>query len=80
MGRLDALRRTEQQVEQAAKRGLHNLEANVRRRLRFSQTSQASPFEEEEPNAPNACERTGIVSVNGQDVERMHCTGGRNSA
>ena len=43
-------------------------------RKRKSQPSSAYPDPEQEPESPQpAAGRTGIVSVNGRDVERMHC-------
>ena len=76
MGPLDALRRTEQQVQEAARKGkelvsasMHNLEDQVRRGLHLKSRVSAG--------AGVARSRTGIVSVNGQDVETMRCTGGK---
>jgi hypothetical protein len=48
--------------------------AGLSARKRKSQPSSAHPGPEEEPERPQpASGRTGIVSVNGRDVERMHC-------
>jgi hypothetical protein len=70
MNLLDALRQAEQQGKSTVQRGaekLHRVEDAVRRRItgRTAETPK---------------ERTGIVSINGRDVEKMHCTGGRRSA
>ena len=70
MNLLDALRHAEQKGKSRVQRGaekLHRVEEAVRRRI----TGQSS----ETP-----AERTGIVSINGRDVEKMHCTGGRRSS
>jgi hypothetical protein len=83
MGPLDALRRTEQQIQEAAHRGaevakttLHSVETQVRRHMHLNPRQSVSDDQpSQEPKA-----RTGIVSVNGHDVERMRCTGGRKTA
>jgi len=70
MNLLDALRQAEQKGKTQVQRGaekLHRVEDAVRRRI----TGRT-------PETPQ--ERTGIVSINGRDVEKMHCTGGRRSA
>ena len=41
-------------------------------------SAHADP-EQERETAPPTVARTGIVSVNGRDVEEMCCTGGRGS-
>lgn len=46
----------------------------ARTHQRKNQPSSAHPDPEREPESPlPAAGRTGIVSVNGRDVERMHC-------
>jgi hypothetical protein len=74
MNLLDALRHAEQQGKSKVQRGtekLHRVEDAVRRKIAGRSA----------PEAPqNAKPRTGIVSINGRDVEKMHCTGGRHTA
>jgi hypothetical protein len=73
MNLLDALRHAEQQGKSRVQRGadkLHRVEEAVRRKI----TGRA----EMEPS-PASKTRTGIVSINGRDVEKMHCSGGRRS-
>lgn len=74
MNLLDALRHAEQQGKSRVQRGaekLHRVEDAVRRKI------AGHPA----PETPSASEpRTGIVSINGRDVEKIHCTGGRRSA
>jgi hypothetical protein len=78
---LDALRHAEQQGKRTAQRGvekLHDLETAVRRRVRGRNASSSSADLEQELERPASPKvRTGIVSVNGQDVGEMRCTGGR---
>lgn len=71
MGPLDALRRVEQHIQEEARRGaelaksgLQDVEGRVRRRMHLPPR-----------NLPKG--RTGIVSVNGQDVEKIICMGGK---
>lgn len=90
MGPLDALRRTEQQIQEAARHGaeaaktaLHSVEKQVRRSIHLNPRS-VSPLDitrgSENRGSQPAKVRTGIVSVNGHDVEKMRCTGGRKLA
>jgi hypothetical protein len=70
MNLLDALRHAEQQGKSKVQRGaekLHRVEDAVRRKITGRVPAPAK-------------ERTGIVSINGRDVEKMHCTGGRHTA
>lgn len=93
MGVIQRLRQVEEAGKKAAhlgadlvRTGMHNAEDSVRRQVishRSHAKSKISPSvhpdpEQESPTEPNA--RTGIVSINGQDVEEMRCTGGRRSA
>jgi hypothetical protein len=86
MGPLDALRRTEQQIQEAARHGaevakttLHSVETQVRRmHLNFGRSQRDA--DAERASSPRPKVRTGIVSVNGHDVEKMRCTGGRKTA
>jgi hypothetical protein len=78
---LDALRHAEQQGKESVHRGaekMHNLEAAIRRRVRGSKATPDDPSARE--SALSTKVRTGIVSVNGRDVEEMRCTGGRRPA
>jgi hypothetical protein len=80
---LDALRHAEQQGKESVHRGaekLHNLETAIRRRVRGSKATPTSAEPERRDSAPSTKVRTGIVSVNGRDVEEMRCTGGRHTA
>ena len=85
----ERLRHAEEQGAKAAHRGadlvrsgMHNVESNLRK-LRPKKaaspelpvSSHADPEQESGSSGPKA--RTGIVSVNGQDVGKMRCTGGR---
>jgi len=66
---------------------MQNLEASPqtpgsRRKTKHAKppvSAHADPKQEHE-SSPRAKGRTGIVSVNGQDVGEMRCTGGRGSA
>ena len=61
-----------------AKAGIHELENKMRRKVTTVAKRVASTFhhdDTEESAAPK--ERQGIVSINGQDVETMRCTGSR---
>ena len=90
MGLRDALRHAEQQGKEAAQRGadlaragIEAAEAGLRRKVRMgrksaeSQRATASQLdpEQEREAVPPAKVRTGIVSVNGQDVGQVRCTG-----
>jgi len=84
----DRLRQAEEQGAQAAHRGaelvkggIHNIEANLqrlragRKRAKTNLPVSAYPDPEQEAATSNPKVRTGIVSVNGQDVGKMRCTG-----
>jgi hypothetical protein len=74
MNLLDALRQAEQQGKSTAQRGaekLHRVEQAVRRKVTGRATADGGVASKP---------RTGIVSINGRDVEKMHCTGGGRSA
>ena len=66
----DALRQAEQQVKRAAHLGSDKVR---------SITAKAAYPDPEERESSSSKVRTGIVSVNGRDVEQMRCTGGRSS-
>lgn len=82
------LRQAEQKVARSARRGAERakagveaMEAGILRSLQAPRNSAnamspMSAHPEQEPE-PAAKVRTGIVSVNGQDVGKMRCTGGR---
>jgi hypothetical protein len=80
----DALRHAEQQGKESVHRGaekLHNIETSIRRKLRGRDASLTSTESEPDSDIPRSSNvRTGIVSVNGRDVEEMRCTGGRRPA
>ncbi len=63
--------------------GIQNVEANLRKlssNRKIKNTRQSSSHadpEQEGERSPDPRVRTGIVSVNGRDVEQMRCTGGR---
>jgi hypothetical protein len=85
MGLVDAVRHAEQQFTKSARRGAERakagveaMEAGILRTLKPHHNSAVptSAHPEQEPE-PSAKVRTGIVSVNGQDVGKMRCTGGR---
>ena len=84
MNLADRLRQVEEQGKAAVHHGaekVHKIEAAIRRKLKKSAPSYFYPDpEQERENATKAKVRTGIVSVNGRDVEQMRCTGGRRSA
>ena len=76
------IRQAEQQVVRSARRGAELAKAGVQavensilHRANIRQLPM-SAHPEQEPE-PTAKVRTGIVSVNGQDVGKMRCTGGR---
>ncbi len=76
MNLMDALRHAEQQ----GKARVHRSAEKLRSKLsgHSDQPASAYPDPEQERDAPAGSKaRTGIVSVNGRDVERIHCTGGR---
>lgn len=91
MGLRDRLHRIEQQGEESlhrgaelARAGVHNLQSKISRKTkaRAAQSPmsiQPDPVQEQDlPPQPKV--RTGIVSVNGCDVEKMRCTGGKRTA
>jgi hypothetical protein len=67
---------------------MHNAEASIRRNMEMNVhengPNAARPVsahsDPEQEKAPSSKVRTGIVSVNGQDVGEMRCTGGRRTA
>jgi hypothetical protein len=69
---------------QRIRTGLQNLETSLHSRgsggnlnlLRSPGSIHPDPEQQREAS-PNSKVRTGIVSVNGQDVGEMRCTGGR---
>jgi hypothetical protein len=88
MGLIDSFRHAEQQAAKSARsgaefarKGIQAAEASVMRRVKAHRkpanapvSAHADPEQPAEP-ASNAKARTGIVSVNGQDVGEMRCTG-----
>jgi hypothetical protein len=90
MGLIDSFRQAEQQAARSARsgaefarKGIQAAEASVLRRvkarrkpanLELPPSVHADPEQPAEPSS-NAKVRTGIVSVNGQDVGEMRCTG-----
>lgn len=88
MGLVDAVRHAEQQFTKSARRGAERakagveaMEAGILRTLKphRNPADPLSPMSAhpEQESEPSAKVRTGIVSVNGQDVGKMRCTGGR---
>jgi hypothetical protein len=79
----DALRQAEQQGKQTVHSGaekLHNIETSIRRKLHGREASSTSSDAVQDSEASRSSTvRTGIVSVNGRDVEQMRCTGGRHT-
>jgi len=56
--------------------GLHELESKVRRKLTaVARHISASFNHDDNDDLPAPQVRQGIVSINGQDVETMRCTG-----
>lgn len=95
MGLMDAVRHAEQRGKKAVSRGatlarasFQNAEAGIRQQIsahiHHNHSNATLPVsnhaDPEQESAPAAKARTGIVSVNGQDVEQMRCTGGRRTA
>lgn len=86
MNLADRLRQAEEQGKAAVHHGaekVHKIESALRRKLKKSARVPVSSYPDPEvqrENAANPEPRTGIVSVNGRDVEQMRCTGGRRSA
>lgn len=61
-----------------AKAGIHELENNMRRRVsKVAKRISSSIHHEEGEELPSRKVREGIVSINGQDVETMRCTGSK---
>ena len=61
-----------------AKAGIHELENKMRRRVSNVAKRTSSSFHHEEgEELPSRKVREGIVSINGQDVETMRCTGNK---
>jgi hypothetical protein len=89
MGLMDALRHAEQQGKRVAhlgaervRAGMQHAETSLRRKATGGLASHtdlpASTHpdpQQESGRLPTGKVRTGIVSVNGQDVGQMHCTG-----
>ena len=88
MGLMDSLRHAEQQAAKSARRGaeaartrIQAAEASVLRRVKSKQQKLPQPAsahvdpEQEREATPDPKVRTGIVSINGQDVGQMRCTG-----
>ena len=76
MGWNDAGRHVKRHGKQVpdARKGGRGANAAGPRKRRAAQPSSAYPDPEQEPENPaTAGVRTGIVSVNGQDVGVMHC-------
>ncbi len=86
------LRNAEEHGADAIHRGAEHLKSAIQdvnagvRKLRARRNTASHPTsahpdpEQERERAPNSQVRTGIVSVNGQDVGEMRCTGGRRPA
>ena len=90
MGLMDSLRHAEQQAVTSARRGtelakqkVQAAETSVLHRVKSRRGSKpvtlpvsahADP-EQEQERAASPKARTGIVSINGQDVGQMRCTG-----
>ncbi len=56
--------------------GLHKMEDTVRRQVRAVAHNISATFHHDESEeTPARKSRQGIVSINGQDVETMQCTG-----
>ena len=82
MNLMDTLRQAEQHGKAAVQHGankVHKIEDAIRRRVKSSAPPVSSHPDPEE-STPASKVRTGIVSVNGRDVEQIRCTGGRRSA
>ena len=89
MGLMDALRHAEQQGKRAGhlgaervRAGIHQVEASLHRRVKTGgqpnqakQPVSAHTDPQQDSGSPDQKGRTGIVSVNGQDVEQIRCTG-----
>ena len=82
----DHLRRAEKHGKQSAQHAaemardrLHHLETSIRRTLKQTPAPMSAHPDPEARPAPTQQVRTGIISVNGQDVGEMRCTGGRHT-
>jgi hypothetical protein len=89
MGVMDTLRHVEEAGKKAAhlganlvRTGIQNAEDTIRHQVstprsvakaRFTVSNH--PDSEQQRNPASTKVRTGIVSINGQDVGEMHCTG-----
>jgi len=63
-----------------AKAGIHELENKLRRRATAVVTKISSSFHHDEgEELPARKERHGIVSINGEDVETIRCSGTKRS-
>lgn len=62
MGPLESLQRVEQDIQKAARQGVKRAKSRLR---------------EATTRARSSLGRTGIVSINGHDVERIRCIGGQ---
>lgn len=61
-----------------AKAGIHELESKMRRQMNTVVKRISSSFHQEEgEELPAPKVRQGIVSINGQDVEKIRCTGSK---
>ena len=61
-----------------AKAGIHELESKVRRQVTSVAKRISSSFHHEDTEeSPASTGRQGIVSINGQDVETMRCSGSK---
>jgi len=90
MGLIDSLRHAEQQAVTSARRGaelakqkVQAAETSVLQRVKSRRGSKSATQpvsahadpEQEQEGAASPKTRTGIVSINGQDVGQMRCTG-----
>lgn len=77
--RLDGVGNSKSQTVSGTDRvraGIHKVEDTVRRQVRaIAHNISASFHHEEVEEKPSRKVRHGIVSINGQDVETMQCTG-----
>ncbi len=61
-----------------AKAGIHELENKMRRNVTTVAKRISSSFHQDDAEElPAPKERQGIVSINGQDVETMRCSGSK---
>lgn len=79
MGLMDSLRHAEQRAANTArggarraKAGIEAAEASILRSIQSHRHAEESP-ERKQSASPKG--RTAIVSINGEDVGKMHCTG-----